>query len=325
MNRAFFHACATACIVALGGGGLAQGAANYPQRPVRLLVPSAPGGAMDIVSRIVAPRLGEELGQQFVVDNRGGAAGNIGNEIAARAAPDGYTVLIGNIGTISLNPSIYPNSPVKPLRDFAPVTQLVDTPNAAVINPSLPVRSVKALIDHAKANPDKLNCGSPSSNRVEIEYFMRTVGISMTRILYKGGAGPTVTALLANEIAVTFAPLSSSIGFIKGGRLVALAVMAPRRVAALPDVPTMSEAGVAGMASGSWQGMLVPRATPRPVVDTLYAATVKVMGQPEVKSRLANSTVEVAVSKSPQDFFAFIESETGRWAKVVKEAGITGE
>lgn len=300
-------------------------AADYPQRPVRLVVPSAPGGAMDIVARVISPRLGEELGQQIVVDNRGGAAGNIGNELAARAAPDGYTVLIGNIGTISINPSLYPGSPVRPLRDLAPVTQIVDTPNSLVINPSLPVRTVKALVDYAKVNPDKLNVGSPSSNRLESEYFMRTAGISMVRILYKGGAGPALTALLGNEISVLFTPLSSSIGFVKGGRLIALAVMAPKRVAALPDVPTMAESGISGMTSGSWQGLLVPRATSRPIVDRLHAATVKVLAQPEIRNRLANSSVEVVVSKSPEDFGAFIKAETERWAKLVKEAGIMAE
>jgi tripartite-type tricarboxylate transporter receptor subunit TctC len=300
-------------------------AADYPQRPVRLVVPSAPGGAMDIVARVISPRLGEELGQQIVVDNRGGAAGNIGNELAARAAPDGYTVLIGNIGTISINPSLYPGSPVRPLRDLAPITQIVDTPNSLVINPSLPARTVKTLVDYAKANPDKLNVGSPSSNRLESEYFMRTAGISMVRILYKGGAGPALTALLGNEISVLFTPLSSSIGFIKGGRLIALAVMAPRRVAALPDVPTMAESGIPGMTSGSWQGLLVPRATARPIVDRLHAATVKVLAQPDIRNRLANSSVEVVVSRSPEDFGAFIKTETERWAKLVKEAGITAE
>ncbi len=328
-----FHAermrAGAACIAVLSvfaiNAARAQDAARYPQRPIRLIVPAAPGGAMDIVGRIMAPKLADELGQPIVVDNRGGAAGNIGMEVAARATPDGYTVLIGNIGNLALNTSLYPSFPVKPLRDLVPVTQTVDTPNTLIVNPTLPARSVKALVDYARANPNKLNIGSLSSNRLEVEVFLRSAGITMTRIEYKGGAGPALVALLANEISTMFTPLSTSLSFINAGRLLALAVVAPKRINSLPEVPTMVQSGFPELNTGSWQGVLVPRGTPPAVVARLHAAIVKVMLQPDVRARLAAGGVEVTVSPSPAEFSAFMQRETDRWAKVVKDAGITPE
>lgn len=303
----------------------AQDGTRYPQRPIRLIIPAAPGGAMDIVGRILAPTLSEELGQQIVVDNRGGAAGNIGLEVAARTMPDGYTVVIGNIGNLALNTSLYPTFPIKPLRDLIPITQTVDTPNTLIVNPVLPARSVKALVDYAKGNPNKLNIGSLSSNRLEVEVFLRSAAITMTRIEYKGGAGPALVALLGNEISSMFTPLSTSLSFINSGRLLALAVVAPKRIASLPDVPTMVQSGFPEMSTGSWQGVLVPRGTPPAVVNRLYSAVVKAMLNPTVKSRLSAGGIEVSVSTSPADFAGFMGRETERWAKVIKDAGITPE
>jgi tripartite-type tricarboxylate transporter receptor subunit TctC len=211
---------------------LAWPQANYPQRPVRMVVPFAPGGASDFVARILQAKMSEELGQQLVIDNRTGAAGNIGVEVAARASPDGYTALLGNIGTMAINPGLYLKFPVKPVDDLIAITQVVDVPGSLVVHPSLPVKDVKELIDYAKANQGKLNFGSPgtgSANQLEMESFMRATGIRMTHNTYKGGAGPAAIALLGNEVQLMFVTLSSSITFVKQGRLRALGIVAKAR------------------------------------------------------------------------------------------------
>ena len=301
---------------------------GYPQRPVRMVVPFAPGGASDFVGRIMQPKLGEELGQQVVIDNRAGAAGNIGVEVAARANPDGYTLLLGNIGTMAINPSLYLKFPIKPVNDLVGITQVVDVPGSLVVHPSLPANNVKELIDYAKANQGKLNFGSPgtgSANQLEMEFFMRATGIKMTHIPYKGGAGPAAIALLGNEVQLMFVTLSSSITFVKQGRLRALGVVAPKRIAAVPDVPTMVENGFPTMTIGSWQGVFVPKGAPRDVVKKLYAVVIKTMEDAAVKKRLGDGGVEVVVSKSPEAFGAFVKAENERWAKVIKEAGVVAE
>jgi tripartite-type tricarboxylate transporter receptor subunit TctC len=293
-----------------------------------MVVPFAPGGASDFVGRIMQPKLGEELGQQVVIDNRAGAAGNIGVEVAARANPDGYTLLLGNIGTMAINPSLYLKFPIKPVNDLVGITQVVDVPGSLVVHPSLPVNNVKELVDYAKANQGKLNFGSPgtgSANQLEMEFFMRATGIKMTHIPYKGGAGPAAIALLGNEVQLMFVTLSSSITFVKQGRLRALGVVAPKRIAAVPDVPTMVENGFPTMTIGSWQGVFVPKGAPRDVVKQLYAAVIKTMDDATVKKRLGDGGVEVVVSKSPEAFGAFVKAENERWAKVIKDAGVVAE
>ncbi|MCE9640651.1 MAG: tripartite tricarboxylate transporter substrate binding protein [Betaproteobacteria bacterium] len=302
--------------------------ANYPQRPVRMVVPFAPGGASDFVGRILQPKLSDELGQQLVIDNRAGAAGNIGVEVAGRANADGYTLLLGNIGTMAINPSLYLKFPIKPVNDLVAITQVVDVPGSLVVHPSLPVNSVKELIDYIKASQGKLNFGSPgtgSANQLEMEFFMRSTGTKMTHIPYKGGAGPAAIALLGNEVQLMFVTLSSSISFVKQGRLRALGVVAPKRIAAVPDVPTMVESGFPTMTVGSWQGVFVPKGAPRDVVKKLYTVVMKVMADANVKKRLSDGGVEVVVSKSPEDFGAFVKAENERWAKVIKDAGVVAE
>jgi tripartite-type tricarboxylate transporter receptor subunit TctC len=301
---------------------------NYPQRPVRMVIPFAPGGASDFVGRIMQARFSEELGQQIVIDNRTGAAGNIGVEVAARANPDGYTLLLGNVGTMAINPGLYLKFPVKPASDLIAITQVVDVPGSLVVHPSLPVNSVKELIEYAKAHQGKLNFGSPgtgSANQLEMEFFTRATGIRMTHIPYKGGAGPAAIALLGNEVQLMFVTLSSSITFVKQGRMRALGVVAPRRVAAVPDVPTMAESGFPSMTVGSWQGVFVPTGAPRGVVGKLFNVTVKVMGDANIRKRLADGGVETVVSKSPEEFGAFVRAENVRWAKVIQEAGVVPE
>jgi len=298
----------------------------YPSRPVRMIIPFAPGGASDFVGRIVQPRLGELLGQQVVVENRAGAAGNIGVEAAAKAAPDGYTAFLGNIGTIAINPSVFPDLPVNPIKDFAAVTQVVDVPSVLVVNPSFQVSNVKELVAYAKSNPGRLNYGSPGSgsqNRLEMELLRKAEKLDMVHVPYKGGAGPAVTALVAGETQLMFTTASSAIGQIRGGRLRVLAVTSAKRMEQLPSAPTMVESGYAEFLSSSWQGVFVPAGTPREAVERLFASLQQTLKTPEVVERLAQGGAYVATSASPKAFADFVVSETQRWGKVAKESGAT--
>jgi tripartite-type tricarboxylate transporter receptor subunit TctC len=307
--------------------GLALAQGGYPSKAVRMIVPFAPGGASDFVGRIMQPRLAELLGQQIVIENRGGAAGSIGVEAAARSAPDGYTVLLGNVGSIAINPGVFTNLPVDNLKDFIPVTQVVDVPGVLIVHPSVPVKSVKELVAYVKANPGKLNYASPGSgsqNRLEMELLKRAAGgLDMVHVPYKGGAGPAVSGLVAGETQMMFSTVSSAMGHIKSGRLRALAITSTKRVGELPGVPTMKELGYPDGASGSWQGVFVPTGTPREVVERLYAAVVQAMKAPEVIERLSKGGAEAVTSSSPRAFADFVASETARWVKVAKDSGAT--
>lgn len=316
------------CILMCAFAGTAAAQTDYPSKPLRMIVPFAPGGASDFVARIIQPRLNEQLKQQVVIDNRAGAAGNIGVDTAARATPDGYTFLLGNIGTMAINPNIYTKFPIKPLSDFVPVVQIVDVPGALVVHPSIPAKSVKEFIAYLKANPNKLNFGSPgggSANRIEMEMFKLITKTDMVHVPYKGGAGPAMTGLLGNEVQTMFVTFSSAVNFAKQGRVRMLGVVAPERVPALPDVQTMPEQGFKEMTIGSWQGIFVPKNTPRAVVNKLFEATTLTMRHPEVTKRLADGGVSVIVSKSPEAFAAFHKSESNRFAKAIREARIETE
>jgi tripartite-type tricarboxylate transporter receptor subunit TctC len=303
---------------------LAQG---YPNRPVRMIIPFAPGGASDFVGRIMQPKMSELLGQQIVIENRGGAAGNIGLEAAAKADPDGYTVFLGNIGTIAINAAVFRSLDIKPQRDFIAVTEVVDVPGVLVANPSFPPNTVKELVSYAKANPGKLNYASPGSgsqNRLEMEMFRQAAGgLDMLHIPYKGGAGPAVTGLLGGETQLMFTTAPSALGHIKGGKLKALAVTSARRIPALPEVPTMVESGFPRSVTGSWQGIFVPRGTPQQAVDKLFSATQQVMKTQDVVDRLASGGVDVALSASPKAFAEFVAQESERWGQVAREVGAT--
>jgi tripartite-type tricarboxylate transporter receptor subunit TctC len=299
---------------------------EYPSRPLRMVIPFAPGGASDFVGRIVQPRLTELLGQQIVIENRAGAAGNIGMEAAAKAAPDGYTLYLGNIGTVAINPSVFPNLPVTPTRDFIAVTQVVDVPSVLVAHPSLAAVSVKEFVAYAKANPGKLNYASPGSgsqNRLEMELLRKAEGLDMVHVPYKGGAGPAVAGLLAGETNIMFTTAPSAMGQIKGGRIKVLAVTSAKRMQQLPETPTMVESGYRDFLSSSWQGVFVPAGTPREVVERLYGVLLQTMKTPDVVERLAKGGVDVATSASPKAFADFVASETQRWGKVAKESGAT--
>ena len=307
---------------------LTVGAANaqdYPTKPVRLLIPFAPGGASDVVARLIVPGLSKELGQQVAIDNRDGASGNVGMEIAARAPADGYTVLLGNIGTMAINPGLFPKLSVKPVRDLIAMTQVVDVPTALVIHPSLQVKNVKEFIEYAKANPHKLDFGTagPGANgRLEMELFMRATGIDLVHVPYKGGAGASAIGLLGGEVKCAFTTLASVMTHINAGKLKVLAVAAPKRVQSLPDVPVFPELGFKNMKSGSWQGAYVPAGTPAAVVKKLYTALTKVMADPGVIKRLQDAGAVAVVSGSPEEFGAFMKEENDKWAKIIKDVGV---
>ena len=301
---------------------------QYPNKAIRMIVPFAPGGASDFVGRILQPRLSELLGQQVVVENRAGASGNIGMDAAAKATPDGYTIYLGNVGTVALNPAVFTKLSVVPTKDFIAITQVVDVPGVLVIHPDVKANNVKELVEIAKAYPGKLNYASPGSgsqNRLETEVFRKVAGnLDMVHVPYKGGAGPAVAGLAGGETHLMFVTASSAMTFVKNGRIKLLAVTSAKRLAAFPDVPTMAEAGYPELTSGSWQGIFVPAGTPREVVDKLYPAIIETMKTPEVVQRLANGGVDVVVSK-PGEFTRFVQSETERWGKAVKEAGATAD
>jgi len=301
---------------------------GYPNKAIRMIVPFAPGGASDFVGRILQPRMSELLGQQIVVENRPGASGNIGLDAAAKAAPDGYTIFLGNVGTVALNPAVFPKLGVTPTRDFIHITQVVDVPGVLVINPEVKANTVKDIVAIAKAYPGKLNYASPGSgsqNRLEMEVFRKVAGgLDMVHVPYKGGAGPAVAGLAGGETHLMFVTASSAMTFVKNGRIKLLAVTSNKRLPAFPDTPTMAESGFPELTSGSWQGVFVPAGTPKEVVDKLYSVLIETMKTPEVVQRLGNGGVDVVVSK-PGEFTRFVENETERWSKAVKEAGATAD
>ncbi len=317
----------SAISLALAAGiSQAQTASGYPQKPVRMIIPFAPGGASDFAGRIIQPHLGERLGQQIVIENRAGAAGNIGMEAAARATPDGYTIYLGNIGTVAINPAVFTKMPVNPLKDFTPVTLVVDVPSALVVNPSYAVNNVKEFVANAKSRPGQINFASPGSgsqNRLEMELLRSIEGLQMVHVPYKGGAGPAVAGLVAGETSVMFTTLPSAIGMVRGNRLRALAVTSAKRLDQLPAVPTMGETGYPEFVTSSWQGIFVPAGTPRNIVDRLYAAVTQTMKVADVVERLAKGGVSVWISPSSAEFADFVAAETRRWGKVAKDSGAT--
>jgi tripartite-type tricarboxylate transporter receptor subunit TctC len=300
---------------------------DYPARPVRMIVPFAPGGASDTVARIIQPAMADLFKQQVVVDNRGGAAGNIGVEVAVRANPDGYNFLLGNIGTMAINPVYYLKFQYKPLKDLIPVTQVVDVPGCLVVHPSVPAKSVKDLIAHLKASPGKLNYGAPapsSANALEMIQFLNATGTNAVQIAYKGGAGPAMIGLLGGEVQMMFVTFSSAVNFAKAGKVRMLSVISPERNPAYKEIPTMREQGL-NMTVGSWQGIFLPKGTPQSVVNKVYRVSVDMMKDPMVVKRLGESGITIETSKSPADFVNFVKAETDRFGKVIKDNKIQTE
>ena len=296
---------------------------QYPVRPVRMLVGFPPGGGTDIVGRIVAQKLSENLGQQVVPENRGGATGMVAAELAARAAPDGYTIMMAHISAMSILPSLYPKMAYDTAKDFAPITLAAIGPNLLVVHPSLPVKNTKELIALAKARPGQLHYASPGSGSVQHlsgELFKLQAKVDMLHVPYKG-SGQSIVDLIAGHVQLNFDAVPVVIGHARQGRLRALAVTSEKRSALLPDIPTVSEAGVPGFDMGTWWGLVAPAAVNKDVVAKLYAESIKVLKQPDVRDRLANVGAEPG-GNTPEQFGAFIRSESVKYARIVKDANI---
>jgi tripartite-type tricarboxylate transporter receptor subunit TctC len=293
----------------------------YPSKPVRLIVPFPPGGGTDTMARVLGPKLAEGLGQQVLIDNRGGAGATIGTELAAKAPPDGYTLLLMTV-TNAVGMSLYPNLKFDLVRDFAPVTRLATTPHVLVVHPSVPAKTVKELVVLAKARPGQLvysSSGSGSVSHLAGEYFGFLTGTKMLHVPYKGG-GPSIAALLGGEVSIAFATMPSVIAFIKSGRLRGIAMTTAQRSPALPDLPTVGDAGIANFDVGSWYGLSAPTGTPKEAIVRLHEATLKLLALPDTRERLAASGFDIIVS-SPEQYGEFVRVEVERWGKVVKMSG----
>jgi tripartite-type tricarboxylate transporter receptor subunit TctC len=297
----------------------------YPSRPVRMVIPFAPGGASDFIGRILQPKLAEELGQQVVVDNRPGASGNIGVETAARATPDGYTFLLGNVSSMGINPAMFPNFHIRAQRDFIALTLVVDVPGALGIHGGLAPNNLKEFIAYAKANEGKLSYGSAgygSAQRMAFEFFMKKAGIKMLHVPYKGGAGASTIATIAGEVAATMVTTASMVPHAKTGKVKILAVVSKKRVPALPDTPTMVELGYPELNLGSWQAVFLPKGTPKPIADKLYKVVVKVVHDPWVGERYAKASAQQITSSSPAEMAAFLKAQNEFWERIIKDIGI---
>jgi len=299
---------------------------DYPNRPVRWVVPFPPGGGTDFVSRVLAMRLAEVWRQQVVIDNRGGAGGVVGTEIAARAAPDGYTLLFATAAGMIINPLLNPGLSYDPARDFAPVTLLVINPELLVANASVPVQSVKELVALAKTQPGRLNYGSSgagSANHLCMELLKTMAGIDLVHVPYKG-AGPAITDLLGGQVQVLFNPMPPLIPLVKSGRLRALGVGDARRSPAMPEVPTIAESGVPGYEYVLWYGLFAPVRTPRSAINTMNAELKKILAEPDMVQRLRAQGAEPGAT-TPEAFARFLREDKERLQKVIRSAGITGE
>ena len=299
--------------------------AAWPERPVTLIIPASPGGTTDISARLIADKLSARLGQQVIVENRAGAAGIIGAQALARAKPDGYTLLMGNIGPNAINYALYKTLPYKPA-DFAPVTLVISVPNVLVVNAASPARTVADLRAEAQRDPSKVSFGSSGAGQsphLSAELFKQRADIAGTHIPYKG-AGPAVAALLGGQFTFMIDNLPSSMPYIQSGKLRALAVTSDKRLAELPDVPTMAEAGVKDMVVTAWFGLVAPAGTPRDVVDKLYAATRDVVRSPDISDRFKAMGGQ-AGGNTPAEFSAFIDQERARWKQIVDAAGLAQE
>jgi tripartite-type tricarboxylate transporter receptor subunit TctC len=312
---------AVALLLALTGGGAAD---DYPVKPIRLIVPFPPGGSNDVVGRLIAKQLGERLGQQMVVDNRGGAGSMIGTEVLAKSAPDGYTLGIVSIA-FAVNPALH-KLPYDPFKSFAPVSILATGPNVLVVNPELPVKSVAELIALAKKEPGKLNyasAGIGSFQHLGGELFKLEAKVNIVHVPYKGG-GPAMQDMIAGHVKIMFSSLIQTTPFIKSGQLRALGVGGEKRNPALPDVPTIAESGLPGYAANNWWGIMVPAGTPKPIVDKLYKAVQESLKSPEMQQAFAREGA-ASVTMTPAEFQDFIKAEIVKWGGVIKAGGIKAQ
>jgi len=315
-------------LAAPAGAANAQtsGTMNYPTRPIRMILPQSPGGPTDMIGRLVAQKLGDNLGQTVVPDNRGGAAGNVGCELAAKAAPDGYTLLLGPPGCLTVNPSLYDKLPFDPLRDFQPVTQLTSGPQMLVVHPSVSATSVKEFVALVKSKPGAFNFasgGAGTPNHLASELFKNAAGLQMVHVPYKG-TGPALTAVVGGQVQMMMASLPPALPQVKAGKLRGLAVTSAQRSKVAPELPTVAESGFPGFEMVTWHSILVPAKTPRPIVMKLHAELVKTLAQPDVKERFASQGLDT-VGSTPEQFREHMKRETENFAKIIKAAGIKPE
>ena len=311
---------------ALLAGSLPAWAQPYPNRPLRIVVPFPPGGGTDIGTRIVAQKLQEAWGQAVIVENKPGAAGIVGTELTAKSAPDGYTFMMGNIGTHAINVSLYKKLAYDPVRDFAPVSMVADLPLLLLVHPSVPANSVKELIVLAKSQPGKLNfssSGAGGSMHVAAELFKSMTGVDMVHIPYKGGA-PAVADLLSGQVALSFSTVLETIQHVKAGKVRALAVTNDHRSIALPDLPTIAEAGLPGYQSISWLALFAPAGTPKDIVNKVSAESVRILKLPDVKERLLAQGAE-PIGSTPEQLAATLAADIAKYAKVIRESGYKPE
>jgi tripartite-type tricarboxylate transporter receptor subunit TctC len=299
--------------------------AQYPSKPIRLVSPFPPGGSVDVVGRLLAAKLSESLGQQMVVDNRSGASGLVGTEVVLGSPPDGYTLLINTIPFVT-NQFLLARAPYDPLRDFVAISVVASSPSFVSVHPSVPARSVQELIALAKAKPGRLHysaAGVGTNPHIAGELFNLLAGVDIVAVQYKGG-GPADTAVIAGEVEATFGNVSQEIGHVKAGRLRALAVTSAKRNPAMPELPTVAEAGVPGYEFDTWFVVVAPRGTPRAVVDTLHSHIRKVLATPE-QAKFYQERGLTVIASTPEEAAAYLESEQKKWARVVKERGIKAE
>ncbi|HEV7801447.1 MAG TPA: tripartite tricarboxylate transporter substrate binding protein [Burkholderiales bacterium] len=315
----------------LAGAALALATAaafaqTYPSKSIRLISPFAPGGGTDITARAIAPKLSSAFGQQVIVDNRGGAGGMVGVEIASKAPPDGYTIVIGTIGNIAVNPSLYSKMPYDPQKDLVPIGQVANALNVLVVHPSLPAKTVKEFIAIAKQRPGQLNFGSSgpgATDHLAGEVFNVMAGVKMVHIPYKGGA-PAMLDLVAGQVEIVFSTMATAIGAIQGNRIRAIAMTGNQRYERMPQIPTIAEGGLKGFEVNNWYGFFAPAGTPKEIVTRLHAETAKALAMADTKTRLLDAGI-IATSSTPDVFNAYIQAETKKWAKVVKDANIKAD
>ena len=298
-------------------------AQNYPTRPVRFIVPFAPGGNTDVQGRLIAQKLSESLGQQFVIDNRGGAGGTLGVDIAAKAPPDGYTIVLASFGNVLVGPALYKHLPYDPMKDFAPVVLVSTPPGLLVVNPQVPAKNVKELIAYARANPGKLNYGSAGNgvwNHLFAELFKSIAKIDMTHVPYKGTA-PAITDLIGGQLQVMFSPFPTALPHVKNGRLRALATTEEKRSPMLPGMPTVQESGLPGYSAASWFAVLAPARTPRPIVQKLNSEINRVFKLPDVRAAFAADGSE-PIGGTPEEAANSIREGMAKWDKLVRELNV---
>jgi tripartite-type tricarboxylate transporter receptor subunit TctC len=297
---------------------------SYPVRPIRMLVPFAPGGATDIIARVLEPTLTRRIAQQIVIDNRSGAAGNIAVELVAQSQPDGYTLLVGNISTNSINPLLFAGRmKVNALKDLAPVTKLVAIPNFILGSPKLPASTLKEALAYAKARPGQLNYQAPlgSYSHLDMLALTATAGVKMVHLPSKG-AGETLSAMLRGDIHITESNVASNIGAVRAGQLKAFAVTSEQRLVEMAEVPTMAEAGFPGVGSLNWNGLFAPARTPRTIVDRLHATTIAAMKELDAEGSLTKRALPVSLSATPEEFASFVAAEAKRWDKIIRENNV---